>query len=196
MTIFISCANILSSSVCHADAFIFLLPIISMEFIFVDLEDVPTQATDHGPHVSSGHLKIRAISTGFLKGWKDILRKSLGVFVRKDTKEKYIFVTGTSDDALHDFYTLNPSRTERIPNTGTLVGWSGNQVFQFDKLANKYPRIYIWEKSFAQEIGVYNTNIRDRYVFYVPESLAPSVKAELRDLQKDPSLVNWSGVYH
>ena len=137
----------------------------------------------------------RAARAEFTKAWLKIVKKAQSiVFGGPDKKTKYILVRGNVDEALDDFYSLQPKRTAQNPADGSLVGVSGNQVFQLISMKSyPFPVLEILNTKQAQRYRLFSVNKRLRGVIYLDGTHQPQHLKELEDFLSDPN--NFDDVY-
>ena len=110
-----------------------------------------------------GHRQKRGLIS-FLCAWRALLKTTLGsrVFVEHALKEKIFVKVGTLDNAVEDFYSLNPTRI--IQDSHGLRGHVGNQIILLD---THPPTMFVLDGNRARDFfGVPRSNKISRGIAY------------------------------
>ena len=143
---------------------------------------------DHALSITDPKQK-RTVSAEFIKAWRKIVSKAqFFVFGGPDKRTKFIIVRGNIDDSLDDFYSLKPTRIAQDPADGSLVGVSGNEVFQLiSPKTYPFPMLEILSNNNAQRYGLFSANQRLRTVIYLDRPPQPEVLKHLEEILSDPN---------
>ena len=116
-------------------------------------------------HRREGHRRKRAINT-FFYNWLRIVRTTIGVgrYQIDNIDAKLFFKVGTLDDAVSDFYSLNPTSIDRKGEF--LTGKVGNQVIIIDSRHKVAPVLNVVDSGDAKHYKVINRNKATRQILY------------------------------
>ena len=133
-------------------------------------------------HRREGHRHKRTINT-FFYNWLRIVRTTIGVErYRLDNLEaKIFFKVGSLDDAVSDFYSLNPTSIGREGEI--LTGKVGNQVIVIDS-SDRVPVLNVESSHDAKHYKVINRNKVTRSIMYFDN--AKEAEIVLRRLKDHP----------
>ena len=112
-----------------------------------------------------GHRHKRAI-TQFLRDWLKLIKTTVwgGSYKKDGVLAKAFFKFGTYDDAIKDFYSLNPTSIEKVADI--LIGKVENQVIALIKRKHGPPILNVAQSDDAIKMGVINRNKTTRQVIY------------------------------